>query len=92
MLQSTGNILTMATYTALPVTVRRQLKVWPFRQCSPFRDNYPRFQHHCQSLRLWYVFFVTTWRRGHFAKCENDGLRFPQAELEFLKLKFDLKL
>jgi len=37
-------------------------------------------------------FFVTTWRRGHFAKCENDGLRFPQAELEFLKLKFDLKL
>ena len=39
----TGNISTTATCTELPVAVRRKLKVWPFRRCSPFGDHYLPF-------------------------------------------------
>ena len=39
----TGNM-----YTELPVdAVCRQLKIWPFRRCSPFADYYLRFIKFC---------------------------------------------
>jgi len=53
----------MTTRTQLPVTVCRQLKVWPFRRCSPVSYFFTFYDGG--------MFFSDKCGHVYFAKCEQ---------------------